>query len=497
MTIDTSIERLVNGVLSPGFNGTTVPEWLSRAIDDGLGGVVYFAQNVPDIATARSLSDALHDARPDLVIASDEEGGDVTRIEAAHGSSLPGNAALGAVDDIDLTERAARALGWMQRTAGVDLDLAPSVDVNANPDNPVIGVRSFGADPELVARHGAAFVAGLQSAGVAACAKHFPGHGDTDVDSHLDLPVLDVDLATLRERDLVPFAATIKAGVRALLTAHLRVPAFGAAPGTLNPAITALARAELGFDGVIVTDALDMQAVARDPGFGVAAVQAVVAGADLLCLGNTAGRDDEADYRVAHDALVAAVESGHLPVGRLEEAADRVRDLTGWLDRRPPEGVGDLGVELAAVGREAAFRAVRAIGDVRLTAAPCVADLRHRINHAAGRHAQHVQSELAAAMPGTSCLDPAGGADPATVVAEIVAAAADRPLVVVVREPHREPDEAALLAGLRAERPDLVVVCTGWPHQADALAARVVVTYGAGRASSRAAVDLLTGRAEG
>src|SRR5205085_1151989 len=142
------------------------------------------------------------------------------------GSPYPGNAALGAADDPALTESVARSMGLELRSAGVDLDLAPVVDVNSNADNPVIGVRSFGADAVLVARHTRAYVTGLQAAGVGACVKHWPGHGDTAVDSHLGLPVLDAPLETLRRREVVPFEEAVRAGALAVMTAHVVVSAF-------------------------------------------------------------------------------------------------------------------------------------------------------------------------------------------------------------------------------------------------------------------------------
>ena len=166
---------------------------MRRRLAEGLGGVVLYAWNVESPEQLRALTDDLRSEREDVLIAIDEEGGDVTRLEAATGSSYPGNGALGVVDDVELTERVAASLGAELADAGVNLDFAPVADVNTNPLNPVIGIRSFGADAGLVARHVAAFVRGLQRAGVAACAKHFPGHGDTSVDSHLALPVVDVD----------------------------------------------------------------------------------------------------------------------------------------------------------------------------------------------------------------------------------------------------------------------------------------------------------------
>src|SRR6266536_1808351 len=180
---------MADGCLLPGFAGTRAPDWILRRLDGGLGGAVLFSRNVADPAQVAALTAELHAARPDGLVAIDEEGGDVTRLESATGSSYPGNLALGAAGDPELTRAVAASLGAELAAAGIDLDLAPVADVNSNPDNPVFGVRSFGADPDLVGAHTAAFVAGLQSAGVAACVKHFPGHGDTSVDSHLDLPV--------------------------------------------------------------------------------------------------------------------------------------------------------------------------------------------------------------------------------------------------------------------------------------------------------------------
>ncbi|MCZ2262747.1 glycoside hydrolase family 3 N-terminal domain-containing protein [Isoptericola sp. QY 916] len=225
------VRRAVHGVLLPGFTGTTPPAWLLDAARDGLAGVVLFAHNTPDVATTAALTTRLHDAEPDLLVATDEEGGDVSRLEAATGSSLPGAAALGAVDDVRLTGAAGEALGRLLAAAGVDLDLAPVLDVDT-PGNPVIGVRAFGTDAEAVARHGVAFARGLQRGGVGTCAKHFPGHGSTTVDSHLALPVVEADARTLRGRDLVPFAAAFAGGpgdegpaADALMTAHVVVPA--------------------------------------------------------------------------------------------------------------------------------------------------------------------------------------------------------------------------------------------------------------------------------
>ena len=222
----------------------------------------------------------------------------MTRLAHETGSPYPGSAALGALDDTGTTRRVYRSLGAELRGAGVNLDFAPSADVNTADDNPIIGTRAFGSDPDLVARHITAAVSGLQEAGVAACAKHFPGHGATSQDSHLEIPAVDADLELLDRRELVPFRAAIAAGVRSIMTAHLRVPALtGMTPATLVPeAITGLLRGRLGYDGVVVTDALDMRAASEAMGIPEAAVRALAAGADLLCLGYEGVRGQRARH---------------------------------------------------------------------------------------------------------------------------------------------------------------------------------------------------------
>lgn len=229
--------RLADTVLLPGFTGTTAPDWVRRRLAGGLAGVVLFSRNVDTPAQLAALTSALRAENPEILIGIDEEAGEVTRLEARTGSSRPGNYALGVVDDVDLTERVARGIGRDLRAVGVNIDFAPAADVNSNPDNPVIGLRSFGADPLLVARHTAAWIRGLQSTGVAACAKHFPGHGDTSVDSHHGVPRVTVSREELAEVELWPFRVAIDEGVRSIMTGHLLVTAYDEElPATLSPA---------------------------------------------------------------------------------------------------------------------------------------------------------------------------------------------------------------------------------------------------------------------
>ena len=330
---DTALERLADAILIPPFPGTVAPRWVLDALWRGLAGVTLFAPNMaagPDALTA--LTRTLRGAAPDLLVAADEEGGDVTRVWYDSGSPYPGNAALGAVDDVALTQRVHAAIGADLAALGINLDLAPCLDVLAAPENPVIGTRSFGASPELVARHGGAAVRGLQSAGIAACAKHFPGHGATLVDSHAEVAVVPDGLSVVTGRDLPPFRAAVAAGVLAVMPGHLRVAGLtGSLPASLSAAAVALLRSSLGFDGVVVTDALEMRAVSDPFGLPGAAVRAVAAGNDLLCLGRDVPEDG---YLAVRAALVHAVSAGELPESRLAEAAERVAGLRAWLAAR-------------------------------------------------------------------------------------------------------------------------------------------------------------------
>ncbi|MDT4918151.1 MAG: beta-N-acetylhexosaminidase, partial [Pseudonocardiales bacterium] len=285
MQVDPEVRRLSLSVLLAGFVGPTPPGWLLDALAAGLGGVVLFGSNVGDGTAVDRLTEQLRGvAGRDVVVALDEEGGDVTRLDAMHGSASPGAAALGYLDDVEATEAAYAAIGARLAGAGVTLDLAPVADVNVDPRNPVIGVRSFGADAVLVARHVEAAVRGLQGQGVSACVKHFPGHGATAADSHHEVAMLQRTRAELDAVELVPFRAAVAAGAKAVMTGHLLVPALD--PDDLatvsRPITTGLLRGELGFAGAVVTDALEMRALAGTLGMVRGFVAALAAGADTI-----------------------------------------------------------------------------------------------------------------------------------------------------------------------------------------------------------------------
>jgi beta-N-acetylhexosaminidase len=479
MAIDPGLRRLALRTLLAAFAGNTAPDWALRLLSDDLAGHTLFGFNIADPDQVARLTATLRDARSDVLIAIDEEGGDVTRLAHLTGSPYPGNAALGAVDDPDLTRAVYAAIGADLIAAGINLDLAPTVDVNTADDNPIIGTRSFGSDPLLVARHATAAIDGLQSSGVAACAKHFPGHGATVSDSHLELPTVDAPLSVLRERDLPPFAAVVAAGAQAIMTAHIRVPELtGEGPATFSHAVlTDLLRGEYGFRGVLITDALEMKGAAEAAGgIGPAAVRALAAGADLLCIGA------DVDYALVEAVaaeIVAAVADDRLPAHRLEEAAARTAALATWTRRPAAPPPAD-----AALGYAAARRAVRVEGSLVEIDQPLVVQLESGYSIAEGRVPWGLKPHL-------------NGTEQVTVVAAeaspeaIADRAGSRPIVVVGRHTHRSEATRLLIERLAASHA-VAVVEMGWPSAWRPVGARAfVTTYGASHANGRAAAEAL------
>ena len=491
--IDPALAALADAILIPPFFGTTPPPWLLRALGRGLAGVTFFGSNMTGDTAA--LTATLREAAKnggtaaEPVIAIDEEGGDVTRVTYTSGSPYPGNAALGAVDDVALTRSVYAAIGTDLARLGINTDLAPCADVLAPDGSLVVGTRSFGSDPALVARHVAAAVAGLQSAGVAACAKHFPGHGSTAGDSHRELATVAGTMQDLRVRDLPPFVAAIGAASLAMMPGHLRVPELtGELPATLSPAaITGLLRGELGFDGVVICDALEMKAASAAFGIPEAAVLAVIAGTDLLCL----GRDtDEAMYHAVRSALADAVTSGRLAARRLEEAAARVARLRARLAAdRDASGIAADGKVGAGdgIGLVAARRALRSSGPVAgpLTD-PLVVEVEPEENIAAGRFPWGFEP-----WADVHRVEVSGDDGPVlthTAAAGILADAAGRSLVLAVRDAR---GVLPLVGELVKARPDTVLVEMGVPAWAPPAEISYLATYGASRACAQAAAEAL------
>ncbi|MCP1181749.1 beta-N-acetylhexosaminidase [Paenibacillus sp. 1781tsa1] len=322
-----TLREKVGQMLLCGFHGTEaagdVESFLRKY---PIGGVIYFARNVESPEQVERLSSGLQQiARSSgnlpLWISIDQEGGMVARITEGI-ALMPGQMAIAAAGSIDDAYQAAYISGLELKSMGINMNFAPVLDVNNNAANPVIGVRSFGESSQSVAEYGARTIAGIQDAGIAATAKHFPGHGDTDTDSHLDLPIITHDRDRVERLELIPFRAAIAEGVDAMMSAHIYFPALEPErlPVTLSQSVlSGLLRQELAYEGMIVTDCMEMDAIAVNYGTVDAAVMAVEAGADLVLISHTAKLQAE-----AFEALLAAVRSGRISERRIDESVNRL-----------------------------------------------------------------------------------------------------------------------------------------------------------------------------
>jgi beta-N-acetylhexosaminidase len=330
--LDPTLEEQIGQVLVVGFHGLTpTSEIIDLIQNHHIGNIILFSRNTHDAQQLRTLTHDLQQLakeaghRHPLLISIDQENGTVRRL-GPDATFFPGNMALGAIGSEQTAYEIARVAGLELLELGVNFNLAPVVDVNNNPANPVIGNRSFSEDPQQVARLGAAAVKGWQDAGVIACLKHFPGHGDTTVDSHLALPILPYALERLETVELVPFKSGIMAGAETIMSAHISFPAIThdeSLPATLSPTILrGLLRDQLGFQGVIISDCLEMKAISEGVGIAHGSVRALLAGIDLVLISHIYDHQ-----RAGSAAIQQALQTGELPVEILQQAVRRVIQL--------------------------------------------------------------------------------------------------------------------------------------------------------------------------
>jgi len=339
----TALRRQVGQLLIAGFDGHQLPvELKALAREFGLGGVILFARNIAEPEQVADLSAEAARLTPGmpLWVSVDQEGGRVARLKKPF-TEWPPMATLGRSGDIELAARFARALAAELKAVGITLDYAPVLDIHTNPKNPVIGDRAIAERADEVARLGSVIVRELQAAGIAACGKHFPGHGDTSTDSHHELPLIEHPLERLRQVELVPFRAAIEAQVATMMTAHVFLPALDEKrPATLSRRIvTELLREELRYDGVIFSDDLEMKAIASEYAVPKAASLAIDAGCDgvLICSGDTATQ------AATLEEIVHAVEEDRLRLPRVDDALRRQlhakeRFLAAPIGVRPLQG---------------------------------------------------------------------------------------------------------------------------------------------------------------
>jgi beta-N-acetylhexosaminidase len=462
------IAALARGVILTGLTEPPKPQWA------GFAGYLMFSRNGTSAAELRAFTDAIRERCADRpLIAIDQEGGRVARLERGV-EPIPSMMALGATGDAELAQRAGEQTAFDLRRAGCTLDFAPVLDVALDPANTVIGTRSFGSDPQSVAALGAAFARGLTRGGIVPCYKHFPGHGATAVDSHDARPSLDVDEATLLARDVAPFAAVAR-DAAAIMSAHVVVPCLDRAnPATLSPRIaTDLLRSQLGFRGVLVTDCLEMKAVAPAP-----PVDALNAGSDLLIFSHSV------DLALAAAAEIeAAVARGDLALARLEQAHARVMRLREAanpplpLDESPPH---------PNVGREIARRAITVLRGIP-EASPltsCAVSF--------GGEGASLKREAPALAELSLCVDP-GAEELERAFATL--ARSDRRPILLARRAHLHPAQAEAIAAVVARYPDAVVVSLLEPYDLPlfANARHLLAAYGDDAASIGGLADVLFG----
>jgi beta-N-acetylhexosaminidase len=365
-----TLEQAVGQQFLVTFEGREAPpkQFLDVLRHHHVGGVVLFRhKNMGDLTELRGLTQALQCAatdsgQPPLLIAADQEGGQLIAVDQT--TPFPGNMALGAAGSDKLAYKVGRALGKELSAVGINVDFAPVCDVNSNPLNPVIGTRSFGEDPELVARMSVALIRGLQSAGVAATAKHFPGHGDTSSDSHRGAPIVMHDAKRIRSVELVPFRTAVNSRVRLVMTAHIVMPALNGGsnelPATLSPEILRdLLRRKMHFNGVIVSDALDMHAMDQGPGYVAETMAAVAAGIDLLLFNH-----DLARVEPACSNLAQAARRGLISADEIQASARRIMALKNWIKRQPQESLAVIGCkEHLQLAQEVARKSITLVRD--------------------------------------------------------------------------------------------------------------------------------------
>ena len=483
----TSINELARGVILAGFEGETLDPALPE-----FGGYVLFARNVASLAQVRALTDALRTRRSGSaspIVAIDQEGGRVAR-QRYDVEPMPSMMALGAAADLELAGRAGEQVAFDLRRAGCTLNLAPVLDLSSFPGNTVIGTRSLGSDPEAVAALGAAYAAGLERGGIAACYKHFSGHGATAVDSHYALPYIDSELATLRVRDLVPFAH-VAASALAMMPAHIVVRDLDDThPATTSRrVVTDLLRGELGFDGVVITDCLQMDALAQSGGAVANGVAALATGCDLL----TVSHSVELALQLAN-AIERAVGDGTLPRERLEEAYGRVMRLRETaqpplpLDEFPPH---------PGVGREIARRGITLVrgfahADPLATIVVSFESIQTEGINVVAEPAESLRRESPALKELRLPLDPS--AEQVEAARREIAASGRRPLLLA-RRAHLHPQQAAAIDAVVADAADSIVVSMLEPFDVPlfARARHVLAAYGDDIASIGGLADVLFG----
>jgi beta-N-acetylhexosaminidase len=501
-----TLEQQIGQLMFVGFEGKTAPSHILRWLERGqIGGIILFARNVESAEQVARLTAALRDAAPGpILIAIDQEGGTVARLRDGFTES-PGAMALSAAADAETqVERMSFVLGSEMRAIGINWNYAPMVDLAHDPRNPSVGTRSFGTDARWVGRLGLAAVRGFQAAGVAACAKHFPGLGNTPVDTHLDLAVISGPLDYLYDHDLEPFRALAAGGADSIMITHVKFEALDRHnPATMSEAVVhGLLRQHLHFDGVAVTDCMEMQAITRYFDSGEAAVKAVTAGIDIVLNSHTVEAQE-----AAYTALLDAAGTGRLSEERLQSALRRIGALKQRYDAIPAPTLDVIRSDEHLQRADAAARAGctlvqadAAVLPLPVAAHTVLVEFSPSVNSLAMDLDPTQVSALAGALQQKRPLLevyflPSGGAS--AEAAEQVRAAVSQAdvLVLATRNAHLSPDQLLLAQQLLASSARSILLCLRNPYDAAYLQAQgaVLCTCGDSTPSLHAAAAALAG----
>jgi len=474
-----TLEGQVGKCFAVGFEGTSAPPYLLEWLNEGrVGGVILFARNVDHPAQLAALTQTLHAAaREPILIGIDQEGGTVARLRGAF-TEAPSAMALSNTDDPQTAEAAYHLLGQEMYELGINWDYAPVLDLAYNRENPSVGTRSFGRGAERVGRFARAAVRGLQRAGVAACAKHFPGLGNTAVDSHLALPTLDTPLDHMLQHDLEPYRQVIAEGVASVMTTHTRFTALDPQhPATVSPVVVRrLLREELGYDGLVTTDCMEMRAIADHYTPSESAVMALLADVDIVLFSHT-----RAVQEAAMQAVIDAVKHGRLPLSRVESAnARRARLL-----ERFPAAETDLS-RIGSSERRQTMEAIAARGlsllkgslppiafDERTAFVEFASALESAVMESGGHTTLRQQLDALGMRPRYVALRPTGD-DPHTAQA-VEQARQAQIAIIATRSAHLLPDQAACARQIAEQARVVVHLCLRTPYDAGLIDAQAVI----------------------
>ena len=468
------LDRAILSHFSPGFGGTEIPEWLIPYLENNLGGLTLFSSNTPNVDQATSLVEKIRAINSEIVISIDEEGGDVTRLFVPEGSPFPTPALLGRCDELELTERSFFELGKVLKSIGIDMNLAPVADVSIEIENPIVGVRSFSNDFESAAKHVIHAVQGLTRAGIAGCIKHFPGHGGVVEDSHHDLPKLQGTLADLEVTHIKPFTRAIEAGVDAVMTGHIVIPALDPKdPASCSKKVTTdYLRGKLQFKGLVVTDALDMGALGGPKKIHLSALRALTAGADLLCF---SGLYDQSIFvESSLETIRSAVDAGELDGDAIIENAEKIRK---WKAPKPQGSsmrdmptsdrfVGGVHVQGNVLLQSSNLQLIELSADPTIAAGFVGWGLRRSLT-SVGKKVKLESSDIDLSSP------------------------SDTQLVVAFRDAFRDAKVLSALEKINRAKPDAIFVDMGWPTL-KFNPKNLIRTYGSSALASELATHLMT-----